>query len=240
MTIAAITDGTSNTMSLGEYAWGKTANAGWGWWNSGNYGDSLYTSSYPMNPFNKSANEGTGAGINTGSDWICAASSFHPGGANFSFCDGSVKFIKDSIQQPQQGVAPGGTTVFALNIAYQAGNTYTVISPMSVYQALFDTRRGRSHQLRRLLRESYRLRDASVAFSRAGRVAGRFIMPRFVGSSSVIADGEELPSNRRQSPMRGTLNRRHFMGSTALSSLSLSTLAIGAAEPKPTGRSVPW
>jgi len=141
VTIAAITDGTSNTMSLGEYAWGKTANAGWGWWNSGNYGDSLYTSSYPMNPFNKSANEGTGAGINTGSDWICAASSFHPGGANFSFCDGSVKFIKDSIQQPPQGVAPGGTTVFALNIAYQAGNIYTVVSPMSVYQAL-STRAG--------------------------------------------------------------------------------------------------
>ena len=68
VTMAAITDGTSNTMSLGEYAWGKTMNGGWGWWNSGNYGDTLFTSSYPMNPFNKSASEGTGQGINTGSD----------------------------------------------------------------------------------------------------------------------------------------------------------------------------
>jgi len=31
--------------------------------------------------------------------------------------------------------------VFALNIAYQAGNIYTVVSPMSVYQAL-STRAG--------------------------------------------------------------------------------------------------
>lgn len=139
--IASITDGTSNTISLGEYAWGKTANAGWGWWNSGNYGDTLFTSSYPMNPFNKSANEGTGQGINTGSDWICAASSFHPGGANFSFCDGSVRFLKDSIQQPQQGTAPGGTYPFALNIAYTSPNIYTIVGQLSVYQAL-STRAG--------------------------------------------------------------------------------------------------
>ena len=35
--------------------------------------------------------------------------------------------------------------------------------------------------------------------------------------------------------MQPTLNRRHFMGTTAFTGLSLGSLAIGAAEPKPTG-----
>jgi N4-(beta-N-acetylglucosaminyl)-L-asparaginase len=35
--------------------------------------------------------------------------------------------------------------------------------------------------------------------------------------------------------MQTNLNRRHFMSSTALTGLSMSSLAIGAADPKPTG-----
>ncbi|MHC5540525.1 DUF1559 family PulG-like putative transporter [Singulisphaera rosea] len=139
--IADVTDGTSNTMALGEYAWGKTNNGGWGWWNSGNYCDSMFTSSYPMNPFNKSPNEGTGSAINTGSDYFCAASSYHPGGANFSFVDGSVRFIKDTIQQPQQGTAAGSVQPFAINISVGAANTYTLVAPMTIYQAI-STRNG--------------------------------------------------------------------------------------------------
>ena len=45
-TIASITDGTSNTMLMGEYAWGKTTQGEevcWGWWDSGNYSDTMYT-----------------------------------------------------------------------------------------------------------------------------------------------------------------------------------------------------
>ena len=45
--------------------------------------------------------------------WVESASSFHPGGANFAFADGSVHFIKDSIQllavQPATGYPMGVT-----------------------------------------------------------------------------------------------------------------------------------
>ena len=140
-TISSITDGTSNTMLMGEYAWGK-ANSGeevcWGWWSSGNYADTLYTTLYPLNPFNKVPDGGTGSGINADVD-VSAASSFHPGGANFAFCDGSVKFIKDSIQ-----MAPGSTATgqyLPNNVQAMGGNLYQWIGQISVYQAL-STRNG--------------------------------------------------------------------------------------------------
>ncbi len=39
--------------------------------------------------------------------------------------------------------------------------------------------------------------------------------------------------------MRPALNRPHFLGSAALTDLSLASLALGAAEPKPTGPKKP-
>ena len=140
-TISSITDGTSNTMLIGEYAWGKTSPGDqvcWGWWTSGNYADTMYTTLYPINPFNKSGDFGTGSGINADL-YTSAASSFHPGGANFAFCDGSVKFIKDSIQMaPMTNMSGQGLPT---NVAAAAGNLYSWIGPISVYQAL-STRNG--------------------------------------------------------------------------------------------------
>ena len=138
-TIGAVTDGTSNTMLLGEFAYGKLSHGDqicWAWWDSGNYSDSMYTTLYPLNPFNKVGDLGTGAAINSDL-YTSAASSFHPGGANFAFCDGSVKFLKDSIQQPP--INP--TTSLPQNITVAAGNVYTIIGQLSIYQAL-STRNG--------------------------------------------------------------------------------------------------
>ena len=43
-----------------------------------------------------------------GDDFVLSASSFHPGGANFAFMDGSVHFIKDSVSSWQLGPPQNG------------------------------------------------------------------------------------------------------------------------------------
>jgi prepilin-type N-terminal cleavage/methylation domain-containing protein/prepilin-type processing-associated H-X9-DG protein len=99
VTIASITDGLSNTIGFGEHAHGLLNKQdgsffSWNWWVSGNYGDTAFTTFYPVNVQKKTQDfqNQTEAGA-----FINAATSFHPGGANFAFCDGSVRFLKDTI-----------------------------------------------------------------------------------------------------------------------------------------------
>jgi prepilin-type N-terminal cleavage/methylation domain-containing protein/prepilin-type processing-associated H-X9-DG protein len=157
ISMASITDGTSNTMFASERAHGRFSSGDlycWNWWTSGNYGDTIFSTRYPMNPFNK---VGTWCCQDGGPDsTVASAGSFHPGGANFAFCDGSVKFLKDSISSwPIQGAAAGGAVDLAGGGALSGNGwpvglsrnsttyafTFTLGMQVGVYQAL-STRNG--------------------------------------------------------------------------------------------------
>ena len=97
-----VTDGLSYTIALSEFAHGMLSNDDhepstfheWGWWTSGNHGDTQFTEFYPINPHRRL---GGGKFPTYSNAYVLAASSYHPGGVNVGFADGSVRFVKDSI-----------------------------------------------------------------------------------------------------------------------------------------------
>jgi prepilin-type N-terminal cleavage/methylation domain-containing protein/prepilin-type processing-associated H-X9-DG protein len=102
--IASITDGTSNTMMFSETAPSKaypdtdTSGAAridfTAWWMAGDPYDTQGSTSWPPNPKSKVL------GLSSvGSPALIA--SRHPGGVNCGYADGSVRFIKDSIDSWQ-------------------------------------------------------------------------------------------------------------------------------------------
>jgi prepilin-type N-terminal cleavage/methylation domain-containing protein/prepilin-type processing-associated H-X9-DG protein len=148
--IAQILDGTSNTMIFGEhshYAFQKYSPAYMNSdnsWNSGRYYDTLFATFYPMNV---GAN---GTAIKSFSYYFpTAASSNHPGGANFAFCDGSVRWLKNSISswtfqtgnQTKYGDSvPDGVQIDSTGFIYSLGTAkpgvYQALSTRSVGEAL--------------------------------------------------------------------------------------------------------
>ena len=120
--LADVTDGTTNTLFFGERnRWDPNYNTfaaqGWDWafryygnW-CGTSGQSLghvTLSSYsPINyrlPFDYDHRAGASPPANSAADFkyyidlrVCAYGSNHPGGANLSMCDGSVRFISETI-----------------------------------------------------------------------------------------------------------------------------------------------
>jgi prepilin-type N-terminal cleavage/methylation domain-containing protein/prepilin-type processing-associated H-X9-DG protein len=151
--IAAITDGTSNTMLFAEHSHAMaflndpyyyvSDNS----WQSGRWYDTLFCTLYPIS-INLQANPVAANGP-FGYFAVTAANSLHPGGANFAFCDGSVKFLKTTINSwtvsgnnldPGSNAIPDGATTMAVTnprgTVYQFGT-----AQLGVYQKL-STRAG--------------------------------------------------------------------------------------------------
>jgi prepilin-type N-terminal cleavage/methylation domain-containing protein/prepilin-type processing-associated H-X9-DG protein len=146
--MASITDGTSNTIAFGEHAHGLLTDVDtgdfntsferryWHWWCDGAFGDTMFTTMYPMNPQKRMQdgewNVASDGGV---SAYIASASSFHPGGSNFAFVDGSVRFLKESIDSWTLDTRTGQPTGLSLD----AGTGLYVLAPgtrLGIYQSL--------------------------------------------------------------------------------------------------------
>jgi prepilin-type N-terminal cleavage/methylation domain-containing protein/prepilin-type processing-associated H-X9-DG protein len=143
VSFAKITDGTSNTIAFSERAHtllDDVSATWWHWWTSGNYGDTLFCTLYPMNPFRKVNSAFVNNGDARADAYISSASSLHPGGANFGFMDGSVRFLKDTISTWPANQTDG----LPVGVTFNPTGPYTVdwnITKPGVYQAL-STRAG--------------------------------------------------------------------------------------------------
>jgi prepilin-type processing-associated H-X9-DG protein len=151
VSIALVTDGTSNTFIYGEKAHTKMASypvtaakppTQYHQWTSGFYTDTQLSTFFPINAESSSAAIGPMDiyYANTSSSW-------HPGGANFAFADGSVRFIKNTISSWQMNPGSAGTgisgkTWLPFNVTLSSF-IYTIGSgaKLGVYQQL-STRSG--------------------------------------------------------------------------------------------------
>ncbi len=137
--LTSVTDGLSNTIFMAEKSVTMLQELNvlnpqfasrHGWWITGNWGDTLVTTLYPPNACDRVA-------MATMTAWTNSASSMHPGGLNVLMGDGSVRFIKETVQSwpfnPMSGHPSG---------ASQNGQgAWVNLPPSGVWQAL-STRSG--------------------------------------------------------------------------------------------------
>jgi prepilin-type N-terminal cleavage/methylation domain-containing protein/prepilin-type processing-associated H-X9-DG protein len=146
VTIASITDGTSNTIAFAETCHGKFSQAGckgsgscdWecsGWWADGDYGNSTISSFYPPNlsiPATYYATNCWSFSCDADNIPTLTSMSYHPGGVNCGFADGSVHFIKNSISSWNSlALSPKRATVNGINCAVPAGTMQGVWQSLS-------------------------------------------------------------------------------------------------------------
>jgi prepilin-type N-terminal cleavage/methylation domain-containing protein/prepilin-type processing-associated H-X9-DG protein len=134
VTVAQVTDGLSNTFLFGEHAHslinkidGSFANTEQ-LWQSGFYSDSELSTYAPPNAFIN----------NLPGFYNLIASSLHPGGVNYGFADGSVKFIKNSIDTWQL-IQSGSKPYLPPNVSYDPKLFLFTLNPgakVGIYQAL--------------------------------------------------------------------------------------------------------
>ena len=134
--LADVTDGTGTTVLFAETAYGKIPNAKnhrvqSRWWSIGHPTDAMVAAYYPINPTEKGVPYLSGNSLR----WVMAAGSFHPGGANAGFCDGSVRFLKDSIRSVPFDPATGDVPAFVLD---PVANVYSIApgTRLGVWQEL--------------------------------------------------------------------------------------------------------
>jgi len=137
--LASVSDGLSNTIFMAEKSTTMLQElsvvnpqfpAQHGWYITGNWGDTLITALYPPNACDKVALVGTAA-------WTNSASSMHPGGLNVLMGDGSVRFIKDSIQSWPSNPISGNPAGASQN----GQGAWVNLPPSGVWQSL-STRSG--------------------------------------------------------------------------------------------------
>ncbi len=145
VTIASITDGTSNTIMYGENGHGVFSEGTQRYihiWSGSDPSSTTLETRFAPNWGRKYSDPANDPGNNALTSWaIFDAMSFHPGGVNVAMGDGSVRFLKDTIDSwaipsPQiNGMPAGGSPASPYGIALTQGSKF------GVYQAL-STRNG--------------------------------------------------------------------------------------------------